>query len=50
MIGTIFIEYTWDACDLSAAEGFPTVVRTVGIGFCAGLCARIGALIGPQVF
>jgi hypothetical protein len=48
LIGTIFIEYTWDACYLCSAEGFPTEVRAIGVGTCS-LIARIGALMAPQV-
>jgi hypothetical protein len=48
MIGSIFVEYTWDACYLCAVEGYPTHIRTIGMGTCS-LTARIGAIIAPQV-
>uniref|UniRef100_A0A914W2C2 Major facilitator superfamily (MFS) profile domain-containing protein n=1 Tax=Plectus sambesii TaxID=2011161 RepID=A0A914W2C2_9BILA len=48
LVGTIFIEYTWDACYLSGAEGFPTEVRAIGVGTCS-LTARVGALLAPQL-
>ena len=48
LIGTVFIEYTWDACYLCGAEGFPTEVRAIGVGTCS-LIARVGALLAPQV-
>lgn len=48
IIGTSFIELTWDACYLVAAEIFPTRIRTIGIGTCS-LLARIGALLAPQM-
>uniref|UniRef100_A0A8R1I8Y0 MFS domain-containing protein n=1 Tax=Caenorhabditis japonica TaxID=281687 RepID=A0A8R1I8Y0_CAEJA len=48
IIGASFIELTWDACYLVAAEIFPTRIRTIGIGTCS-LLARIGALLAPQM-
>uniref|UniRef100_A0A914V6F7 Major facilitator superfamily (MFS) profile domain-containing protein n=1 Tax=Plectus sambesii TaxID=2011161 RepID=A0A914V6F7_9BILA len=48
LVGTVLISYTWDACFLCAAEGFPTEVRAMGIGTCASI-SRIGALLAPQV-
>ncbi len=48
LIGTFLIEYTWDACYICAAEGFPTVVRTLGIGTC-GFMARMGGVLAPQM-
>ncbi|CAO4368728.1 unnamed protein product [Caenorhabditis nigoni] len=48
IIGASFIELTWDACYLVAAEIFPTRIRTIGIGTCS-LLARTGALLAPQM-
>ncbi|KJH45815.1 hypothetical protein DICVIV_08139 [Dictyocaulus viviparus] len=44
--GTIFIEYTWDACYLCAVESMETSCRASATGTCS-LVARIGAIIAP---
>ncbi|CAI5443970.1 unnamed protein product [Caenorhabditis angaria] len=46
LIGTVFIEYTWDACYLCAVESMETSCRASGAGTCS-LVARIGAIISP---
>uniref|UniRef100_A0A914UL20 Major facilitator superfamily (MFS) profile domain-containing protein n=1 Tax=Plectus sambesii TaxID=2011161 RepID=A0A914UL20_9BILA len=48
IVGAVLIEYTWDACYLSSAEGFPTEVRAIGVSSCS-LVARVGALLAPQL-
>uniref|UniRef100_A0A1I7YL87 MFS domain-containing protein n=1 Tax=Steinernema glaseri TaxID=37863 RepID=A0A1I7YL87_9BILA len=48
VIGTVFIEFTWDACYLCAVEAMPTNMRTSSMGSCS-LVARIGALLSPIV-
>lgn len=48
LIGTIFIEYTWDACYLCAVESMPTSMRASSLGSCSFI-ARIGALFSPTV-
>ena len=48
LIGTVFIEYTWDACYLCAVESIETSCRSSATGSCS-LVARIGALIAPVV-
>ncbi|VDN19642.1 unnamed protein product, partial [Gongylonema pulchrum] len=48
LIGTVFIEYTWDACYLCAVESMPTTMRASSLGSCS-LIARIGALLSPTV-
>ncbi|KAF8359787.1 hypothetical protein PRIPAC_94782 [Pristionchus pacificus] len=45
-IGTVFIEYTWDACYLCAVESMETSSRASATGSCS-LVARIGAIIAP---
>ncbi|KAL4003515.1 Sugar transporter family protein [Acanthocheilonema viteae] len=49
LIGTIFIEYTWDACYLCAVESMPTSMRASSLGSCSFI-ARIGALFSPTIF
>ncbi|KIH46667.1 hypothetical protein ANCDUO_23278 [Ancylostoma duodenale] len=46
--GTIFIEYTWDACYLCAVESMETSCRASATGTCS-LMARVGAIIAPLV-
>ncbi|TKR75962.1 hypothetical protein L596_017179 [Steinernema carpocapsae] len=46
LIGTVFIEYTWDACYLCAVEAMPTNMRASSMGSCS-LVARIGAIMAP---
>ncbi|KAK0415970.1 hypothetical protein QR680_012224 [Steinernema hermaphroditum] len=46
LIGTVFIEYTWDACYLCAIEAMPTNMRGSSVGSCS-LVARVGALLSP---
>uniref|UniRef100_A0A915PUE0 Major facilitator superfamily (MFS) profile domain-containing protein n=1 Tax=Setaria digitata TaxID=48799 RepID=A0A915PUE0_9BILA len=49
LIGTVFIEYTWDACYLCAIESMPTSMRASSLGSCSFI-ARIGALLSPMIF
>ncbi|KAM3722576.1 Uncharacterized protein ACO02O_05890 [Dirofilaria immitis] len=49
LIGTVFIEYTWDACYLCAVESMPTSMRASSLGSCSFI-ARIGALLSPMIF
>uniref|UniRef100_A0A914XR49 Major facilitator superfamily (MFS) profile domain-containing protein n=1 Tax=Plectus sambesii TaxID=2011161 RepID=A0A914XR49_9BILA len=35
ILGVVLIEYTWDACYLCGAEGFPTELRAIGVGTCS---------------
>ncbi|KAI6215476.1 hypothetical protein M3Y94_00389200 [Aphelenchoides besseyi] len=46
LAGTMFIEYTWDACYLVAVESMPTNVRATSMGTCS-LMARLGAIFAP---
>lgn len=46
LLGTVFIEYTWDACFLCVIESLETPCRSSGTGSCS-LMARIGALSSP---
>ncbi|KJH45817.1 hypothetical protein DICVIV_08141, partial [Dictyocaulus viviparus] len=48
LIGSVFIEYTWDACFLCAVESLETSCRGSGIGSCS-LMARIGAILTPYI-
>ena len=48
LIGTVFLEYTWDACALCSIEGFPTVIRAIALGT-GSMSARIGAILAPQI-
>ncbi|KAL3096682.1 hypothetical protein niasHT_025110 [Heterodera trifolii] len=48
VIGTVFIEFTWDACYLCAVESVPTPLRASSVGSCS-LVARIGALFAPML-
>ncbi|KAH7731658.1 major facilitator superfamily protein [Aphelenchoides avenae] len=48
LVGTIFIEYTWDACYLCAVESVPTNTRATSLGTCS-LVARIGAILAPTL-
>ncbi len=47
LIGTVMIQYTWDACYVCGAEGFPTIIRTLGLGT-SSVMARIGGILAPQ--
>lgn len=46
LIGTTFIEYTWDACYLCAIELMETPSRASATGSCS-LIARIGMILAP---
>ncbi|EYC46052.1 hypothetical protein Y032_0410g953 [Ancylostoma ceylanicum] len=46
LVGTAFLEYTWDACFLCAMESFETSCRGACTGSCS-LMARIGAIASP---
>ncbi|CAJ0598389.1 unnamed protein product [Cylicocyclus nassatus] len=46
LIGSVFIEYTWDACFLCVLESIETSCRASGVGSCS-LMARVGALSAP---
>ncbi|RCN31678.1 hypothetical protein ANCCAN_22530 [Ancylostoma caninum] len=46
VVGTAFLEYTWDACFLCAMESFETSCRGACTGSCS-LMARIGAIASP---
>ncbi|VDO72676.1 unnamed protein product [Heligmosomoides polygyrus] len=46
LMGSVFIEYTWDACFLCAVESLETPCRASGTGSCS-LMARIGAISAP---
>lgn len=46
LIGTVCIEYTWDACYLCAIESMETSSRTSATGSCSFM-ARIGSLLAP---
>ncbi|KAL7078014.1 hypothetical protein ACQ4LE_002464 [Meloidogyne hapla] len=46
LVGTTFIELTWDACYLCSVESVPTSLRASSVGSCS-LIARIGTLIAP---
>ncbi|CEF69213.1 Solute carrier family 22 member 15 [Strongyloides ratti] len=48
LIGTICIEWTWDACFLCAIESMPTSIRGSAVGMCS-LIARLGALMSPLI-
>ncbi|CAI4230614.1 unnamed protein product [Auanema sp. JU1783] len=48
LIGTVFIEYTWDACYLCAVESMETAYRASATGTCS-LMARVGAFIAPYL-
>ncbi|KAI6240062.1 hypothetical protein M3Y99_00490600 [Aphelenchoides fujianensis] len=48
LAGTIFIEYTWDACYLCAVEAMPTDMRATSMGTCS-LIARLGAICAPTL-
>lgn len=48
LAGTVFNEYTWDACYLCAVEAMPTGMRASSLGSCS-LIARVGALLSPTV-
>uniref|UniRef100_A0A0N4ZWH6 MFS domain-containing protein n=1 Tax=Parastrongyloides trichosuri TaxID=131310 RepID=A0A0N4ZWH6_PARTI len=48
LIGTICIEWTWDACFLCAIESMPTPIRGSAVGMCS-LIARLGALMSPII-
>nr|CDJ83751.1 Major facilitator superfamily MFS-1 domain containing protein [Haemonchus contortus] len=46
LLGTVFNEYTWDACFLCTVESLETSCRASGTGSCS-LMARIGAILAP---
>ncbi|CAP26484.1 Protein CBG05850 [Caenorhabditis briggsae] len=46
LIGTVFIEYTWDACYLCAVELVETPSRASATGSCS-LAARVGMILAP---
>ncbi|CAI5456257.1 unnamed protein product [Caenorhabditis angaria] len=46
LLGTVFIEYTWDACYLCAIESMQTTLRSSATGTCS-FWARIGAILAP---
>ncbi|CAL2040293.1 unnamed protein product [Caenorhabditis brenneri] len=48
LLGTAFIEYTWDACYLCAVELVETPSRACATGTCS-LVARIGMIIAPML-
>lgn len=48
LVGTMFIEYTWDACYLCAVETMPTGLRATSMGTCS-LMARVGAILAPSL-
>ncbi|EPB71000.1 hypothetical protein ANCCEY_09905 [Ancylostoma ceylanicum] len=48
LVGTAFLEYTWDACFLCAMESFETSCRGACTGSCS-LMARIGAIASPFI-
>ncbi|KAL3083533.1 hypothetical protein niasHT_039736 [Heterodera trifolii] len=48
VVGTVFIEFTWDACYLCSVESVPTPLRASSVGSCS-LVARIGALFAPML-
>ncbi|KAI6177299.1 hypothetical protein M3Y97_00891600 [Aphelenchoides bicaudatus] len=48
LIGTVFIEYTWDAVYLCAVEAVPTNMRATSMGSCS-LIGRIGAICAPTL-
>ena len=48
LIGTVAIEYTWDACYVCGAEAFPTSVRSLGLGS-SSVMARVGAMVAPNM-
>lgn len=48
LIGTAFLEYTWDACYLCAVELVETPSRASATGSCS-LCARIGMILAPML-
>uniref|UniRef100_A0A158R4N3 MFS domain-containing protein n=1 Tax=Syphacia muris TaxID=451379 RepID=A0A158R4N3_9BILA len=45
-LGTVFNEYTWDACYLCAVETMPTSMRASSLGSCSFI-ARVGSLCSP---
>ncbi|VDD95558.1 unnamed protein product [Enterobius vermicularis] len=45
-LGTVFNEYTWDACYLCAVETMPTSMRASSLGSCSFI-ARFGSLCSP---
>uniref|UniRef100_A0A9J2PBM4 Major facilitator superfamily (MFS) profile domain-containing protein n=1 Tax=Ascaris lumbricoides TaxID=6252 RepID=A0A9J2PBM4_ASCLU len=49
LAGTVFNEYTWDACYLCAVEAMPTGMRASSLGSCS-LIARVGALLSPTLY
>uniref|UniRef100_A0A8R1HGV8 MFS domain-containing protein n=1 Tax=Caenorhabditis japonica TaxID=281687 RepID=A0A8R1HGV8_CAEJA len=46
LLGTAFIEYTWDACYLCAIELMETSTRASATGSCSML-ARVGSILAP---
>ncbi|ELT93477.1 hypothetical protein CAPTEDRAFT_222903 [Capitella teleta] len=47
-VGKASIAGAWAATQVSSAEQFPTVVRSIGISSCS-MAARIGAILAPQI-
>ncbi|KAH7700033.1 major facilitator superfamily protein, partial [Aphelenchoides avenae] len=48
LLGSMSIEFTWDACFLCAVESVPTNVRSRAVASCS-LVARIGAIMSPYL-
>lgn len=48
LLGSVFIEYTWDANYLCAVELMPTEVRATALGTCS-TAARLGMILAPIV-
>ncbi|KAF1757488.1 hypothetical protein GCK72_013944 [Caenorhabditis remanei] len=48
LIGTAFLEYTWDACYLCAIELMETPSRASATGSCS-LSARVGMILAPML-
>jgi hypothetical protein len=48
VIGITFIEYTWDANYLCAAESMPSNMRSTSVGSCS-MMARLGAIFSPAL-
>ncbi|KAI1710191.1 solute carrier family 22 member 15 [Ditylenchus destructor] len=48
LLGVVFIEYSWDGCNLCAVESMPTEMRATALGMCS-LVARVGAILSPML-
>ncbi|KAH7719789.1 Protein K11D9.3 [Aphelenchoides avenae] len=48
LLGTMCIEFVWDACSLCAVESFPTEVRSRAVAVCF-LVARVAAIFSPYL-